>query len=693
MKAFQLVLIKPSHYDDDGYVIRWWRAMTPSNSLAAVYGIAADCAERQVLGPDVAIEITVIDETNTRVDIPALVSRFKRHGNFGCVALVGVQSNQYPRALDIARPFRAAGIAVAIGGFHVSGCLSMLDGQAVDLDACRDMGISIFAGEAEGRLEAVIADVAAGRLAPVYNYMKDLPGMEGTPVPFLPKKHVERTLGASSSFDAGRGCPYQCSFCTIINVQGRKSRYRSADDVERIVRLNWAQGIRKFFITDDNFARNREWEATFDRLIELREKDGIPLGLMIQVDTLCHKIPNFMEKAKRAGVNKVFIGLENINPDNLAAAKKRQNKITEYRKMLLAWKEQGILTIAGYILGFPADTPETIRRDIEIIKEELPIDLLEFFCLTPLPGSEDHQTLWKNGVAMDPDLNKYDVEHVCTAHSKMSADEWQDIYHEAWSLYYTPAHMKTLLRRAAATGVPVGNLAKYLLTFSTTDRLENVHPLQGGILRLKHPSERRPGLPRENPWLFWPRFGWETFAKHASPDRCDRAADDLASSHQAQPRRARLHGPGADAGRRRRRRDARPFDQDDRRTRRGRSHQESRRADRPRRVRLEDNLQEAQGRFAQQDSHSLGRAQSPKADRQFCARTGQPRMASPNPNSGSSLPACSATMFRPILVTLAASALLVLAKGHQGAPARSRGLGQTRQIWSRQRRRGRALAQ
>ena len=117
------------------------------------------------------------------------------------------------------------------------------------------------------------------------------------------------------------------------------------------MRLNWAQGIHKFFITDDNFARNKDWEAIFDRLIELRETDGIPLGLMIQVDTLCHKIPNFIEKAKRAGVTRVFIGLENINADNLAAAKKRQNKITEYRKMLLAWKAQGIITLAGYILG------------------------------------------------------------------------------------------------------------------------------------------------------------------------------------------------------------------------------------------------------------------------------------------------------------------------------------------------------
>src|SRR5438132_10767949 len=101
-RRFQLVLIKPSHYDDDGYVIRWWRAMIPSNSLAAIYGIAADCAERQVLGSDVAIDIEAIDETNTRIDVPALLARLRRHDDFGLVALVGVQSNQYPRALDIA---------------------------------------------------------------------------------------------------------------------------------------------------------------------------------------------------------------------------------------------------------------------------------------------------------------------------------------------------------------------------------------------------------------------------------------------------------------------------------------------------------------------------------------------------------------------------------------------------------------
>lgn len=490
--------------------------MIPSNSLAALYGIAAECAERQVLGPDTAIDITVIDETNTRIDFPRLLAQFKRHGNFGMVALVGVQSNQYPRALDIARPFRNAGLPVSMGGFHVSGCLSMLDGKAVGLDACRDMGISMFAGEAEGRLDMVLRDAASGELKPLYNFMNDLPGIGGTPVPFLPKDNIQRTLGLSTSFDAGRGCPYQCSFCTIINVQGRKSRFRSADDVEKLVRMNWAQGIHKFFITDDNFARNKDWEAIFDRLIELKERDGIPLGLMIQVDTLCHKIPNFIEKSRRAGVTRVFIGLENVNPDNLTAAKKNQNKITEYRKMLLAWKAEGIMTLAGYILGFPADTPESIRRDIAIIQEELPLDVIEFFILTPLPGSEDHQVLWKKGVEMDGDLNIYDVEHVCTAHPKMSRQQWEEIYHEAWSLYYSPDHMKTLLRRAVATGVPLARLVKVLVSFATTVPLENVHPLQSGLLRLKTPLERRPELPRENPLVFWPRFAWETLSKHVS---------------------------------------------------------------------------------------------------------------------------------------------------------------------------------
>ena len=502
---FHVVLIKPSHYHDDGYVIRWWRGLVPSNSLAALHGVALDCAQRHVLGPDVDIEIDVIDETNQRVNIPKLLRRFRKANRFGIIGLIGVQTNQYPRALDIARPFRQEGIPVVIGGFHVSGCIAMLDGTAVDLDRARESGISIFAGEAEGRFEILLQDAASGGLKSQYDFTKDLVDMTGQPSPFLPIQYVKRTAGTNSSFDSGRGCPFQCSFCTIINVQGRRSRSRTPDDVENVIRENWQEGISRFFLTDDNFARNREWEPILDRLIKLREIDGIPLGLMIQVDTLCHKIPNFIEKCQRAGVTRVFIGLENINPDNLKAVKKPQNKITEYRKMLLAWKAQGIFTYAGYILGLPADTTKSIRRDIEIIQRELPLDILEWAILTPLPGSEDHQLMWRNGGAMDGNLNNYDFEHVVADHPKMSRAEWQSIYQEAWIQYYSRKHVETLLRRAAASGVSLMSLIKALVPFIHMVPVENIHPLQAGLFRRKHRSERRYGMPRESVWAFYPR--------------------------------------------------------------------------------------------------------------------------------------------------------------------------------------------
>src|SRR5256714_9787628 len=454
-RRFCLVLIKPSHYDDDGYVIQWFRSAIPSNSLAVLYGLALECAEQKALGDDVRLDIHAFDETNTHIRTAEII-RLIEEADAGMVMLVGVQSNQFPRALDIAAPLRQRRIAVALGGFHVSGTIAMLKQRDPDVQRALDMGVSLFAGEAEGRFNQGPKDALAGRLAPLYNFMNDLPHLEGAAMPLLPAERVKRTAGANTSLDAGRGCPYQCSFCTIINVQGRKSRRRSPDDVERIVRTNVAPGLHRFFITDDNFARNKDWEAILDRLIRLREVEGLQINFIIQVDTLCHRLQNFIEKAARAGVKRVFIGLENINPENLLGAKKQQNKITEYRKMLLAWKQAHVLTYCGYILGFPNDTPETILHDIRVIQKELPVDLLEFFYLTPLPGSEDHRKLHEAGSWMAQDLHKYDLNHAVAGHPRMTRDEWEQVYQEAWETYYTDEHIEKVLRRDMATGVSPG---------------------------------------------------------------------------------------------------------------------------------------------------------------------------------------------------------------------------------------------
>jgi hypothetical protein len=512
---FHFVMIKPTHYDDDGYPIQWLRSAIPSNTLACLNALAQDASRREVLGPGVEIRLHTYDETNRRVRPDKIIRMIRRDGGRALIGLVGVQSNQFPRAVDLARPFLAAGLPVCIGGFHVSGCIAMLPELPADIKAAQAMGISFFAGEAEEfRLDQVLRDAYRGALKPLYNYMNDLPALAGEPPPFLPRQHVVRTSGSLSSIDLGRGCPYQCSFCTIINVQGRKSRIRSADDLEKIVRENYAQGIKRFFITDDNFARNKDWEPLFDRMIAMRQGEGMNIGFTIQVDTLCHKIPNFIEKAGRAGVRRVFIGLENINPDNLIAAKKRQNKITEYREMLQMWRNAGAITYAGYILGFPADTKESILRDVEIIKRELPIDILEFFFLTPLPGSEDHKVLDAKGIWMDPDMNKYDLNHRVSHHPTMSDKDWEEAYRAAWHAFYTPEHINTILRRTCASplGRP-GTTLSTILWFYLMILFEGVHPLEGGALRLKSRRDRRSGLPLENPIAFYARYWGGTALK------------------------------------------------------------------------------------------------------------------------------------------------------------------------------------
>ncbi|CTQ56035.1 magnesium-protoporphyrin IX monomethyl ester anaerobic oxidative cyclase [Roseibium album] len=507
-ETFHVILIRPSRYDDDGYPIHWHRTSIPANSLACLNGILRDCEKRKVLGPEVELAIRSIDEGNTRVQPEKLVREIQESGGKGFVCFAGVQSNQFPRTVDLARPFLKAGVPVGIGGFHVTGCKAMLPELPVEIRDALDLGISLFFGEAEGgRFDAVLRDAFKGKMEPVYDYLKDLPSLPGQPLPKVERTQIEKTTLGYGSFDLGRGCPFECSFCCIINVQGRGSRFRSVEDLENIIREHARIGVTKFFVTDDNFARNRNWEAFLDCLIELREVEKLEFTLIVQVDTLCHKIPNFIEKCVRAGVDQVFIGLENINPDNLASTKKRQNKITDYREMFLAWKKHPVILTAGYIIGFPNDTRASVLQDVEVIKRELPVDILSLSILTPLPGSEDHRDAVAAGAWIDPDLNKYDLAHCVFKHPNFSGDELDKLYRDAIASFYSPEHCLTILRRTAAlkSEKKIATMNR-LLVYGTGAPLHNVYSLDGGYLRKMYRRDRRPGLPLENPLTFYANY-------------------------------------------------------------------------------------------------------------------------------------------------------------------------------------------
>jgi hypothetical protein len=111
-------------------------------------------------------------------------------------------------------------------------------------------------------------------------------------------------------------------------------------------------------------------------------------------------------------------------------------------------------------------------------------------------------------------MNKYDLNHRVVQHPKMSAAEWEEAYREAWCTFYTPEHIKTVMRRAAACGMNAGKVMVMLFWFLYSFRYDKVHPLESGYFRLQHRRDRRPGLARESMLVFYPRFAWQSLRSH-----------------------------------------------------------------------------------------------------------------------------------------------------------------------------------
>jgi len=504
----RVLLIKPSHYDDDGYVVQWWRNLMPTHSLNVVWGLMEDAAHRAVLGPDVGFEITAIDETATRVR-PRRLVRAGPPCDKTLVMLVGVQTNQFPRALSLGRRFRDEGCMVAIGGFHVSGVVAMTpDWAPGGLQTARDAGITLYAGELEDGLDALLRDAWNDDLKPLYNALAAPPDLTRAPPPKLVPRRDRKTLDPIAGVDMGRGCPFRCTFCAIVNVAGNGVRARAPEVVEGYLRQCAAQGIRHYLVVDDNFARVPNWEAFLDVFIRVQKDTGMTFDLFLQVDTRAHKVPGFVEKAHRAGLRRVFLGLESVRQDNLASAGKRHNKVDDLYDMLMTWKRARVMIIGTLLVGLPNDTPETLAEDVALLQQHLPIDVLETTLLIPLPGSVDHQRLVEAGAELADDLNLYDTEHPVTPHPLMSAEEWRRTYNNVYKWYYTPRHIQTILERGLVHGLPMSDLLGMIVAFYAPRRFENVHPYLAGALRRRDRTDRRAGMPLEPPLTFYARHLW-----------------------------------------------------------------------------------------------------------------------------------------------------------------------------------------
>lgn len=498
----RVVLIKPSKYDNDGYVIRFWRGVLPSNTLNVLHGLTVDVARQRLFG-DIEIHVDTFDETVQKVPVKKIAGWARQPATKLVVGLVGVQTNQFPRALDLGKQFRAHGIDVLMGGFHTSGTINMLSEQEPDIQTLFRESIVVVSGEVEGSWGRILADALNGRLQRLYSFAQDLKSLvdiEAAPPPVISSKTMRHFARSSfGTVETSRGCPFACSFCTIINVQGRTMRERSPEAIVTLVRDNYRRhGVDFYFFTDDNFARKKYWRETFEGLIRLRKEEGIKVTFMMQVD-LARKPPDFVRLAAEAGCSQVFMGLESVNPENLKSESKRQNKVAEYRDILREWHAAGIVVHTAYIIGLPFDTQPQVAQDIRYLIDEIQPDQASFFMLTPLPGSHDHREMQERGDWMDPDLNKRDSFHATIQHSRMSAEEWTDAYSAAWQAFYRKDNLIKILSRWSHNPSVYWNLLFVYLWYKNAALIEREHPMIAGFFRLKDRRSRRPGF-AVDPW-------------------------------------------------------------------------------------------------------------------------------------------------------------------------------------------------
>jgi radical SAM superfamily enzyme YgiQ (UPF0313 family) len=497
-KQIRVVIIKPSKYDDEGYVIRHFRGVLPSNTLACLSSLTLDVAKREVLGKDVDLLIELFDDTVQKIPVNRIIRSHCLPYQRTVVVLAGVQSNQFPRAADLARKFRARGLQVLIGGFHISGMLALSEGVTPDIQELLDLGVSVVKGEVEETWGDILRDASEDCLKPIYDFLGCKPDLYNRPIPMIHKDYLKKFIISNfGTIDCSRGCPFNCSFCSIINVQGREMRVRSPELLIQTLRENYRlHRIRFYFFTDDNFARNSCWRDIFMKLIHLREEEHIPIQFMIQVDTQSNKIPEFVNLAARAGCTQVFIGMESINPENLKAAGKMQNQVHDYKDLIAAWHNAKIATHVAYIFGFPHDTAESIRQDVQRLQSELGVEQASFFMLTPIPGSRDHARMVQQGEGMNPDLNNYDSFHETIRHPNFAPGELEASYRDAWKSFYSFSYMREVLTRANPENYR--SIFCDFIWYKNSALIEGGHPMIHGFFRIKDRTDRRPGFAVES---------------------------------------------------------------------------------------------------------------------------------------------------------------------------------------------------
>ncbi|MEZ5426718.1 MAG: radical SAM protein [Pyrinomonadaceae bacterium] len=404
-------------------------------------------------------QVILIDGNAKAMTCNELVE-FCRTENIGLIG-IGAMTRMVARAYKVADALRASGFKVVMGGPHVTECPD----EALGRDGGPRHTDAVALGEADDTWKLIVRDAADGQLKDIYRPEIDARGNDVKPN-LQPYAHIPwetlnleqfslvpgffrpflSKLGAGWGkffvvpIETGRGCPYGCEFCTVTGFFGDSIRFRSNESVvEELLRLKKRaldeKGQIAVFFIDDNLAINKKRLKSLLRDIIAAEAQ---LPWVAQISANLLKDEELVDLISEAGGKWIFIGMESIDPENMASVNKNFSKPGDYQEVLERLAKRRIYAITSFIFGMDNDTKGVAQRTVQQIESWSP-GLPVFGQLTPFPATPLYARLEKEG-RLDRPKHWLEFAPFVMAHSplKMSVAEAGAEVKYAWSKSYSP---------------------------------------------------------------------------------------------------------------------------------------------------------------------------------------------------------------------------------------------------------------
>jgi len=468
-QPLRVVIIKPSKYMPDGSVERFRWGFMPNSTVPYLRSMTP-----AMVGTS-QVEVHTIDEY-VYTDLRYLSLLARPAGGRTLLALVGVQSHQFHRALDLAAYARQNGCQAVIGGPHVMTC------DTASLHGC---GVSFAQAEAELTWTEILHDAAEGELQPVYGGDRRWQQELQAPTLIPPtRKDLGRYVIPMLGVYPARGCPFLCNFCSVIKIAGRRIRSQSIATTMASLRAAKAAGVRTIMFTSDNFNKYPEAQTLLEAMIEER----LNLSFFVQCDTQIARQEHLVELLGRAGCFQMFVGVESFNRQTLLAAHKGQNRPETYREIVRLCRAHGFSSHFSNIIGFPQDTEQEVQEHLDVLREMEPT-WASFYILCPIPGTEQYDDFLAQGLITETNLDRFDTTCLTWRHPSLSRERLSELLFQCYRRFFSARHalrnvwnefripMQGKLKRVA------GNLAMSL--FNRYCAWRSMHPMSGGIRRVR----------------------------------------------------------------------------------------------------------------------------------------------------------------------------------------------------------------